>query len=112
MTRSLSPKVTAYAGLTGAGLLAALALRLPELVGLAAPFALVATLALSLARPPDLDVDVELERERVLEGDEVEAVVELRSAGGVPHLELLLELQRGLELSDGDDPVVLRVGAG
>ena len=43
MTRAATPKLGAYAGLASLGLLAALALRRPELVALAAPFALAAS---------------------------------------------------------------------
>jgi hypothetical protein len=58
MTRSPSPKVGAYAGLAALGLLAAVALRLPELVLLAAPFAVVITLAAFQVRTPRIEVEV------------------------------------------------------
>ena len=51
---------------------------------------------------------LELERERALEGDELDAVLELDVATGTPRLEVLLELPRGIELADGDDPLAIR----
>jgi len=69
MTRSPSPKVGGYAGLAALGLLAALALRLPELVLLAAPFAVVVAVSALQVRTPRIEVEVELDRERALEGE-------------------------------------------
>ena len=51
MSRAASAKLTAYAALAALGLLAALAARLPELVVLAAPFAVVAAVG-KLRREP------------------------------------------------------------
>jgi uncharacterized protein (DUF58 family) len=111
VTRAASPKLAAYVALAAVGLLAALATRLPELVVLAAPFALVAAVGLLLVRKPELDVEVTLDRERALEGEEVEATVALRAVAGAERVEVLLELPpelvtrvnpRGLHLGDGD----------
>jgi hypothetical protein len=78
MTRSPSPKVGAYAGLAALGLLAALALRLPELVLLAAPFAVVAAVSAFQVRTPR--IEVELARQRALEGELLD--VSIRFAPG------------------------------
>jgi uncharacterized protein (DUF58 family) len=110
MTRTLSGKLVAYVCLAGVGFVAALALRLQELVVLAAPFALLPAVSLLLARGPRIDVSVELERERALEGDELHVRTALFSERGVPQLEVLLELPRGIVVADGDDPAMLAVG--
>ena len=110
MTRTLSPKLVAYVCLAAVGLVAALALRLQELVVVAAPFALLPALSLLLARAPRLEVDVELERERALEGDELDVRTVMRSERGVPQLEVLLELPRGLSVADGPDPATISIG--
>lgn len=101
MTRAVTPKVGAYAGLAALGLLAALALDLPELAVLAAPFAVVVAIALVMAEEPSLELELTLDRERVLEGDEVD--VRLRVVAGRPVAlgELLLELPDGLAPLDG-----------
>ena len=59
MTRTLSPKLVAYVALAAVGLVAALALRLQELVVVAAPFALLPAVSLLLARSPRIETEVE-----------------------------------------------------
>jgi len=112
VTRSATPKLGAYSGLAALGLLAALATRRPELVALAAPFALAAATGLMLARRPDIDARVELERERALEGDEVEIRVTLSAQAGAERVEVLLELPRELRVVDGANPLLLRLRDG
>ena len=109
MTRALSTKLAAYTGLAALGLLAALATRLPELVALAAPFALLPAVSLLSTRSARIAVGVQLERDRTLETDELEVVVTLEAASGAPRLEVLLELPRGLALVDGAQPLVVRL---
>src|SRR5207253_2899316 len=106
------PKLGAYAGLASLGLLAALATRRPELVAVAAPFALAAALGLLLARRPEVDAGVRLTVERTLEGDELELEVALEAAVGAERLELLLELPRELVVDGGENPVLLRMRDG
>ena len=110
MTRTFSPKLVAYVCLAGVGLVASLALRLQELVVVAAPFALLPAVSLLLARRPTVDVTVELEHERALEGDEVGATVELDAERGAARLEVLLELPRGIGVADGPDPAAVAIG--
>ena len=112
MTRALSPKLVAYVALAGVGLVAALALRLQELVVLALPFAVVPAVALVLARRPSVDIHLELERARALEGDELEVVVGVEAASGPDRLEVLLEVPRGLEVAGGDNPTALHLRDG
>jgi uncharacterized protein (DUF58 family) len=110
--RSATPKLGAYAGLASLGLLAALATRRPELVAVAAPFALTAALGLLLARRPSIDAEVELERGRALEGEEVELRLTLQADVGAERLEVLLELPRQLTVVDGHNPLLLRLADG
>jgi uncharacterized protein (DUF58 family) len=112
MTRSPSPKVGAYAGLAALGLLAAVALRLPELVLLAAPFAVVVTLSAFQVRTPRIEVEVELDRERALEGELLDVSIRFAPGEAVERLDVLLELPAGLELEDGDNPSTLRLVEG
>jgi uncharacterized protein (DUF58 family) len=112
VTRAATPKLGAYAGLASLGLLAALATRRPELVALAAPFALTAALGLVLVRTARVDLQVDLEPDRVLEGDEVEVRVTLDAETGAERAEVLLELPRQLELVDGHNPVLVRFADG
>jgi len=112
MTRAATPKLGAYAGVAALGLLAALALRLPELVLFAAPFALVAAVGALQVRAPHFDVAVELDRERALEGDLLDVEIRLSSREGAEQVDVLLELPRGLEVDEGMNPTTLHLGAG
>jgi uncharacterized protein (DUF58 family) len=112
MTRTATPKLAAYAGLAALGLLAALATRLPELAAVAAPFALVPVLGLAFARRPELDVEVSLDRDRALEGEELELEVKLVPEVGAERAEVLLELPRELPVLAGGNPRVLRLADG
>ena len=96
VTRAATTKLGAYAALAGLGLLAALVLGRPEPAALAAPFALLLVVGLSLAEPPRVGALFELEAERQVEGEPVEALLELRAENVVPRLELLFDLPRGL----------------
>ena len=112
MTRRITPKFAPYAALAGVGLLAALATRLPELVALAAPFALLPAVSLLLARAPKVDVDASIERERVLEGEDVEVVVRLDAEVGADRLDVFVELPREAALLEGENPVTVRLQDG
>jgi uncharacterized protein (DUF58 family) len=109
MKRSAAPKLPVYAGLSGLGLLAALVLGQPLLVTLAAPFALVLVAGLILGDDPGLDATVTLDRERVLEGDEVELSLELEARRGLSRLDVLILLPQGLVNEEGANPVSLRL---
>jgi uncharacterized protein (DUF58 family) len=95
-SRHATPKLGAYAALAGAGLVAALVLGRPELVALAAPFALVLLAGLSLAEEPHVNAIFDLMEQRQLQGETVEAELELRTEKTIGHLQLLLDLPAGL----------------
>jgi uncharacterized protein (DUF58 family) len=107
--RAATPKLSAYAALSGMGLIAALVTRRAELAAMAAPFLLVLAAGLLLARDTDVRVDVRLDRDRALEGDEVEAAVELRAERSVERAEVVLELPQGLTLVSGHNPAAVRL---
>src|SRR5262249_58576334 len=105
--RRAEPKLAAYIGLAGLGLIAALVFGLPELVALAAPFALAIAAGLGLSRRPDLTGDVELERALTVEREELNVEVTLTSAGGIERLQLALAPPTGLALVHGPNPPVV-----
>jgi uncharacterized protein (DUF58 family) len=109
MTRAASPKLAGYAGLVGATLLAALALRRPELVAVAGAFALPLALALAFERAPRLRVTPELERDRTLQGDELTLTLDIEG-DPVERLEVLVDVPSGLEVVEGSPRAVLRLG--
>ena len=112
MTRSFEPKLAWYTALAAAGLLGGLAARLPELVVLAAPFALAPAVGVLIARAPEVEATVELERERVLEDDELDVVVTLAAGTGAERVDVLLELPPGLSLAEGANPVSVHLRDG
>ncbi|HEU0337216.1 MAG TPA: DUF58 domain-containing protein [Gaiellaceae bacterium] len=112
MTRTASPRLVAYAAVSAVGLVAALALRRPELAVLAAPFAALLAVGLQLAETPAVGVWLALDRERAIEGDELDVELLVRSDTGVARLELVLLLPAGLELVEGENPVALRLARG
>jgi uncharacterized protein (DUF58 family) len=111
MTRTGNPRLLGYATLAALGLLAALAIRRPELAVVAAPFALFLALG-SRARDPCLEVTVELGAERTLEGDEVPLSVVLRAQRAIDRADVVVELPRDVELADGDLARSVRLEAG
>jgi uncharacterized protein (DUF58 family) len=112
MIRSATPKLAAYAGLAAVGLLAALASGLPELVALAAPFALLVVVGLVQVRRPNLEAHMVLGRERVLEGDDVDVTIRVDVETGVETGELLLELPPELVVRPTENPRALRLEDG
>ena len=99
-------------GLAGIGLLSALVLGLPELVALAAPFALAAAAGLALSDRPAIDAEVELEHLLTVEGEEVEARVTLTASAPIERVDVVFELPPGISIVDGPSPVALRLEPG
>jgi uncharacterized protein (DUF58 family) len=110
VTRTATPKLGAYAALTGIGLVAALVLGRPELVALAAPFAVVLLVGMSLERTPRIEATFEVFAERILQGDDVDAELEVRSDRDASHVQLLLDLPEGL-VTETENPQILRLEA-
>jgi len=112
VTRSGSPRIAGYAAVAAIALVAALAMRRPELAILAAPFALVLAIGTGLARDPRARVELVLTADRTMEEDEVAASLTVRTDGPVDRLELLLDLPPGVDVADGVDAQIVRLGAG
>jgi uncharacterized protein (DUF58 family) len=83
-----TPRLRAYVGFTAVGLLGGLFFGRPELVALAAPFAVVVAVGLVWSRAPDLEVSSSLGAERVVQGDRITLTVTITSAVGVPRVEV------------------------
>jgi uncharacterized protein (DUF58 family) len=84
-------RLPAYAVLAAVGLVAGLALGRVEPVALAAPF-LLALIAGVAAPEPEISVSLSCDRDRVIEGDEVTATVDLVSTRGIDRIEALIPL--------------------
>ena len=111
MTRLALPKLRVYAALAGVLLVAAVALGRPELVAIAAPFAVFLAVGLARLRPTAVTVQAELDTARAVEDDEVELVLRLKAETPLERLELTAVLPRGLELANDEPPAFpLRAG--
>jgi uncharacterized protein (DUF58 family) len=108
VTRRISPRLHVYASLAALELLGAIALGQPELVALAVPFVLMLVAGLVLAHEPCITVIPSIDRERVLQGDEVEFTVRLESSTPVG-LETRLALPPGLNTDRAENPVALHL---
>jgi uncharacterized protein (DUF58 family) len=100
VTAFTSRRLPAYATIAAAGLITGLALGRVEPIALAAPF-LLALVAAAAGHKPRISLRLTLDRERVIEGDEVTATIELSSPEGVDNLELLLPLPPELSAENG-----------
>jgi uncharacterized protein (DUF58 family) len=112
VTRAGNPRLTGYAALAAVGLVAALALRRPELAIVAAPFALLLVAGTRGATDPGVEVELAVASERTLEGADVGAVCTVRAERPVDRVEVLLELPRGIEVVEGDAARAVRLDAG
>jgi uncharacterized protein (DUF58 family) len=110
VTRSADARLGAYALLAAVALVAALGLRRTELAAIAAPFALLVALGVR-STPPVVRAWVDVDRERAVEGDEIEARLTVRSESAVDRLEIGLALPEGVELAEGTNPVAVRLAA-
>ena len=99
MSREASPKVAAYAVLAGFALIAALVTRRAELAALGAPFLLLLGAGFLVTGDLELRARVELDRDRVLEGEELEVEIELTARRTVERAEVLLVLPPGLTVA-------------
>jgi uncharacterized protein (DUF58 family) len=111
VTRSALPKLRAYAAFAAVALAAAVAFGRPELVSLAAPFAVFLAVGLARVGAPAVALEPSLERDRVIEGDELELTVRCSSATGVDRLELRPIVPPGLERA-GPPPRTLALRRG
>jgi uncharacterized protein (DUF58 family) len=112
VTSYASPRLASYLGLVALGLVGALALRRPELVVVAAPFALIVAAGLLFEGRPQLKAWLHVERDRVVEGEEIDVEIELNAESAIDLLELNLVLPRGVSVAAGDNPLALRLAAG
>lgn len=111
MSWTRTPRLGAYMAIAAAALFAALVLRQPELVVVAAPLVLYLALGLMSAVPPRIEAALALDRDRALQGEDVKAELRLRSVRTVERLEVRLVPPRGIQLAAAD-PVLLRLPAG
>ena len=112
MTRAASPRLEGYVVVVAVALVAALALRRPELAIVAVPFALSLALGLRRTEQPVIAAALRLDDERVVERQEIPARIEVGATSSVERLELRLVLPEGVVVADGPDAFAVRLRAG
>jgi hypothetical protein len=96
VTRRPSPKLAGFASVAAIFLVGALATGRPELVVMAAPFAVILVAGLLTAEPPvwtTLSVDVE--RDRLVEGETITLDVRIAAETDVERVEVVLPVPGG-----------------
>jgi uncharacterized protein (DUF58 family) len=111
VTRRATPKLGAYAALSGFGLLSALVLGRPEIVALTAPFLLAVGVGLALGASPRFTAEIEA-GERAVEGDEIGVRITLAALSTVDRLDVFVRLPAGLRAADGHQAQGMRLGRG
>ena len=101
MRRTGSARVEGYAIVASTGLVAALALRRPELAIAVAPFALALATGMRARTDPGVEVDLTLSAERTLEGQDVAGELSVRARTAVDRVEIGLVLPPDVVVDEG-----------
>jgi uncharacterized protein (DUF58 family) len=109
VTPSPTSRLRAYPAICAALLLAAIGLRRPELVAIAAPFGLIAAVGLARSAPPEVTARLVSGELRAVEGDRVTVGVEL-SAVRPWQVDVALGVPDGLAPVDGPPRRAVRPG--
>ena len=111
MTRRATWKLSAYAALSGFGLVAALVLGRPEIVALTAPFLIAVGVGLAVSASPRFTAEIAAD-ERSVEGDEIDIRITLVASTPVDRLDVFVRLPPGLELAGGKQARSVRLARG
>lgn len=113
MAQTLSSRVADYGALAAVLLGVALIAKQPQLIGLAAPFAVALVFGLVLTRRPSLTIETSLSAHRIVEGEPLELTVTVCSDVSLDRFQLAVPLPPGLRY--GDDvaiPTAFSLAAG
>ena len=108
MQRSATPKLKTYVALAALSFFLALVTGRAELVTVAAPFVAATLLGLVATPPAALDTSLHVSEHRCIEGDVVEATVEVATPEPWPEIEIALRIPAGFVLLEPDQPLVFR----
>jgi uncharacterized protein (DUF58 family) len=113
MRRTASPRLEGYAVVVAIGLVASLALRRPELAVLVSPFALLLALGLRGGDvEPRVEASLTIADDRVVEGEPLDAELEVWTETRADRLEVRPVLPAGVEVVDGPGAFAARLRAG
>ncbi|MGN6170394.1 MAG: DUF58 domain-containing protein [Solirubrobacteraceae bacterium] len=105
-------KLQVYVAAAAVGSIAGLALGLPQLVALTAPFAVYAAIGLALTRKPQLSIAATVARRRAMEDEPVAATVTLTASSAVEGLQLELATGAGVDVAGAPLSWPRRLAAG
>jgi uncharacterized protein (DUF58 family) len=112
MTRHPSPKLAGYASVAAIFLIGALASGRPELVVIAAPFAVLLVAGLLTSEAPRwTTLEVEVERDRLVEGEAITLHVTIEADRDLERVELVLPIPGGVAVEDGDAALAFHLPA-
>lgn len=112
MTTSLSQRLIPYALITGGAAVLSIALGRPEPLFIAAPLMVVLGAAIVLGRrPPDLSWRPFLDRDKVLEGDEIETGLDVTVRSGRFQISFLVDVPPGMELVEPPRTILAHAGS-
>ena len=113
MIRHPSPKLAGYASVAGVFLVGALATGRPELVVIAAPFAVILVAGLLSAEAPEwTTLALEVERDRLVEGEAITITVTMEAEHDVERFEVALPLPGSVAVEDGDAALAFHLSEG
>src|SRR5581483_993675 len=112
MRASPTRKLQLYVAAAAVGAVAGLALGLPQLVAIAAPFAVYVAVGLVLTRKPQLTIEVTVARRRALEGQPVLVCLTVMAGSAVDGLGLELALGEGVDVAGAPLSWPRRLAAG
>src|SRR5581483_7877686 len=99
MRASPTRKLQLYVAAAAVGAVAGLALGLPQLVAIAAPFAVYVAVGLVLTRKPQLTIEVTVARRRALEDEPVLVCLTVMAGSAVDGLALERALGAGVDVA-------------
>jgi uncharacterized protein (DUF58 family) len=111
--RHPSPKLAGYASVAGVFLVGALASGRPELVVIAAPFAVILVAGLLTAEAPEwTTLALEVERDRLVEGEAITLTVMIEAEHDVERVEVVLPFPGGVAVEDGEAALAFHLHGG
>jgi uncharacterized protein (DUF58 family) len=111
--RHPSPKLAGYASVAGVFLVGALASGRPELVVIAAPFAVILVAGLLTAEAPEwTTLALEVERDRLVEGEAITLTVTIEAEHDVERVEVVLPFPGGVAVEDGEAALAFHLHGG
>jgi uncharacterized protein (DUF58 family) len=100
VNRVTTPRLRTFAVLAVLGIVGGLAAGRPELAAIAAPFAVLLGVGLTVSHDLDVNIDVHLDRDRAVEGEEILLTITAGTDPPKARLDLEVDLPKGVEIAE------------